>query len=67
MHAIAAATATAHRFTDSVLAPVARIPAGLLPRMLLAWVCNCYSACAGGGALYRYGSLVNHECEGNTR
>ncbi|KXZ41852.1 hypothetical protein GPECTOR_262g670 [Gonium pectorale] len=53
----------------SALAPLARLAPrpDEVARVVLAWVCNCYSTVDGGGALYERGSLVNHCCEGNTR
>ncbi|GLI70485.1 hypothetical protein VaNZ11_015395, partial [Volvox africanus] len=51
-----------------VLGPLAACSgADEVVRVVLTWVCNCYSTRHGGGALYKIGSLVNHCCEGNTR
>ncbi len=63
----AAAAEQPEVLADSCLAPVAALPRNMLTRVILAWVCNSYATCNNGGALYEYGSLVNHCCEGNTR
>lgn len=54
--------------SHTVLAPiVVACDTQEIVRVVLAWVCNCYSTRDGGGALYKIASLVNHCCEGNTR
>lgn len=62
-----AAVEQSEALAESCLAAVAALPGHTLILVILAWVCNSYATCDNGGALYEYGSLVNHCCEGNTR